>query len=52
VNLLVETVILNYMALHNEDLTLFATKFPNHGLGSVASRDAITAFTPIVNGTI
>jgi hypothetical protein len=47
VNLLVETVILNYMALHGEQGN-FATLFPNHGLGSVALRDSLTAFTPIV----
>jgi hypothetical protein len=51
VNLLVETVILNYMALHGEQ-GQFATLFPTHGLGSVALRDSLTAFNPIVNGTI
>ncbi|MFO1455631.1 MAG: hypothetical protein U1F18_05245 [Steroidobacteraceae bacterium] len=53
VNLLVETVVLNYMALHGEQ-ALFSTSnyFPNHGLGSVALRDSVTAFNPIVNGTI
>ena len=51
VNLLVETVILNYMALHGEQ-NQFATVFPNHGLGSVALRDSLTAFNPIVNGVI
>jgi hypothetical protein len=51
VNLLVETVILNYMALHGEQ-SQFATLFPNHGLGSVALRDSLTAFNPIVNGVI
>jgi hypothetical protein len=51
VNLLVETVLLNYMALHGEQGN-FATLFPNHGLGSVALRDSLTAFAPIVNGTI
>lgn len=51
VNLLVETVLLNYMALHGEQGN-FATLFPNHGLGSPTLRDSLTAFQPIVNGTI
>ncbi len=53
VNLLVETVVLNYMALHGQQ-GLFPTAnfFPGHGLGSAALRDSLTAFNPIVNGTI
>jgi hypothetical protein len=51
VNLLVETVLLNYMALHGEQGN-FATLFPNNGLGSSTLRDSLTAFNPIVNGTI
>jgi hypothetical protein len=51
VNLLVETVIMNYMALHGEQGN-FPTLFPNHGLGSVTLRDSLTAFNPIVNGVI
>jgi len=51
VNLLVETVILNYLALHGEQGN-FAGLFPGHGLGSPALRDSLTAFAPIVNGTI
>ncbi len=51
VNLLVETIALNYMALHGDQAN-FANLFPNHGLGSVALRDSLTAFNPIVNGTI
>jgi hypothetical protein len=51
VNLLVETVILNYMALHGEQGD-FPLVFPGHGLGSPALRDSVTAFDPIVNGTI
>ncbi|MEP7311338.1 MAG: hypothetical protein ABI859_02040 [Pseudomonadota bacterium] len=51
VNLLVETVILNYMALHNEE-GLFASRFPTQGLGGATQRDNITAFAPIVNGVI
>ena len=51
VNLLVETVILNYMALHGEQGN-FASLFPNHGLGNAALMDSLTAFNPIVSGTI
>jgi hypothetical protein len=51
VNLLVETVVMNYMALHNEQ-ALFPTLFPNHGLGNVTLRDSLTAFNPIVSGMI
>jgi len=51
VNLLVNTVILNYMALHGEEGN-FATLFPNHGLGDTTLRDRMTAFNAIVNGTI
>ena len=51
VNLLVETVLLNYMALHGQQGN-FATLFPGHGLGNSGLRDSLTAFAPIVNGTI
>jgi hypothetical protein len=51
VNLLVETVILNYMALHGEQGN-FPTLFPSNGLGSSTLRDSITAFAPIVSGPI
>lgn len=51
VNLLVETVILNYMALHGEQ-GLFPGLFPGHGLGNAALMDSLTAFQPIVSGTI
>jgi len=51
VNLLVETVILNYMALHGEQ-GQFGTKFPGNGLGSATLQDSLIAFNPIVNGTI
>jgi hypothetical protein len=53
VNLLVETVLLNYMALHGEE-ALFSdpNHFPNHGLGSPTNRDRLMAFQQIVNGTI
>ncbi len=51
VNLLVEMVALNYMALHGEQSN-FASAFPLHGLGPPTLRDALTAFNPIVSGTI
>jgi hypothetical protein len=51
VNLLVNTVLLNYMALHNEQ-GQFGNVFPGHGLGNGALQDSLTAFTPICNGTI
>jgi len=53
VNLLVQTVILNYMALHN-DQGNYATIFgAANGLGSTASQlDPLIAFSPIVNHVI
>ncbi len=51
VNLLVNTVLLNYMALHGEQ-NQFANLFPNHGLGDSTMQDRLTAFTPICSGTI
>ncbi|MGH6781311.1 MAG: hypothetical protein ACREB5_04300 [Sphingomonadaceae bacterium] len=51
VNLLVETVILNYLALHGEQ-GRFGTLFPGNGLGSASLQDSLIAFNPIVNGTI
>ncbi len=59
VNQLANTIILNYMALHGEQ-GLFDTLLDpngiqrwNHGLGTNAAQlDAMTAFAPIVNGTI
>ena len=52
VNLLVNTVLLNYMALHGEQGE-FANVFMNHGLGTTSTQlDNLTAFTPICNGTI
>ena len=51
VNLLVNTVLLNYMALHGEQGN-FGTLFPNNGLGNAALQDSLTAFMPIVNGII
>ncbi len=53
VNLLVETVLLNYMALHGEEGMFDQPAFfPRHGLGSSSSRDALTIFAPVCNGTI
>jgi hypothetical protein len=51
VNLLVETVALNYMALHG-DQNRFTDVFPSHGLGPASMRDSLMAFEPIVDGTI
>jgi hypothetical protein len=51
VNLLVETVILNYMALHGEE-GQFTNKFPSNGLGSSALRDSLTMIAPVCNGTV
>jgi len=51
VNLLVNALVLNYMALHGEE-GLFEQIIPNHGLGNATMRDSLTAFQPIVNGTI
>lgn len=48
---LVNTVLLNYMALHGEE-GQFENAFPNHGLGDSTLRDSLTAFEAIVNGTI
>ena len=50
VNLNVEMVILNYMALHGEQ-NLFAEAqfFPGHGLGNVANRDRFVAFQPLAS---
>lgn len=50
VNLLVQTVILNYMALHGEQC-LFPGLFGN-ALGSGCSLDGMIAFNQIVNGTV
>jgi hypothetical protein len=53
VNLLVETIILNYMALHGE-ANNFDVLFPNHGLGlgNFNLQERMTAFNAIVSGTI
>jgi len=47
VNLLVELVILNYMALHGQQGD-FTNLFPTQGLGGNQQRDALTAFGQIV----
>ncbi len=53
VNLLVETVILNYLALHNQTQlgnVNFKTRFTNffgNNLGNNAAMDALTAFNPL-----
>ncbi len=50
VNLNVEMLILNYMALHGEqNLFAEANFFPNHGLGSASNRDRFVAFQPLVS---
>jgi len=53
VNLLVQTVLLNYMSLHSQQ-GQFATNpfFPTHGLGDSTALDRLTAFEPICNQTI
>ncbi len=51
VNQLVQTVLLNYMALHGEQGN-FAGLFPGHGLGSVTVQDSLIGLEPIVSGTI
>jgi hypothetical protein len=49
VNLLVETVVLNYMALHGEAGKFTdPDKFPSQGLGGPELRDSLTAFAPIL----
>jgi hypothetical protein len=50
VNLLVQTVLLNYMALHGEAGDYVDTF--GGALGSGAALDGLIAFEPIVNGTI
>ncbi len=50
VNLLVQTVLLNYMALHSE-IGLFTTRFGT-ALGNGSALDNLVALGPICNGTI
>ena len=47
VNLLVQTVLLNYMALHGEENN-FASTFQGHGLGPTDMQRSLIAFNPIV----
>ena len=49
--LLVQTVLLNYMALHGAQ-GQFSQVFPSQTLGTGTALDALTAFAPIVNGTV
>ncbi len=50
VNLNVETIILNYMALHGEqNLFSDAGFFPGQGLGNAATRDRLVAFQPLAS---
>ena len=51
VNLLAETVVLNYMALRG-DQGDFGTVVPTHGLGNSTLQDSLTALEPLVSGTI
>ncbi|MEN8179407.1 MAG: hypothetical protein ABFS39_12445 [Pseudomonadota bacterium] len=51
VNLLVQTLVLNYLALHGEQGS-FAGLFPDHGLGNASMMDSLTAFQPILSGTL
>jgi hypothetical protein len=51
VNLLVETVVLNYLALHGEQ-GRFSSLFPGNGLGSSSLQDSLIAFNPVVNGRV
>lgn len=47
-NLLVETVVLNYMALNGDHLNFSNSEFfPNHGLGNASMRDGLTVFNPL-----
>lgn len=55
VNLMVQTVILNYMALHGEQGNFANVMQANniiHGLGNAQLMDSLTAFEPIVNGIV
>lgn len=47
VNLLVEIVVLNYLALHGRE-GQFASLFPGHGLGSTQLQQSLTSFARIV----
>ncbi|MFO0335991.1 MAG: hypothetical protein ACK53C_13430 [Pseudomonadota bacterium] len=49
--LLVQTILLNYLALHGE-IGRFTQLFPEQALGGAQQLDALVAFQPIVNGRI
>lgn len=51
VNLLVQTIVLNYMALHDPAPDL-ATAIPGHGLGGIETQRSMIAFNPIVSGPV
>lgn len=51
VNQLVQTVLLNYMALHGEQGN-FDTLFAGHGLGNSTMQDSLIAIPNMVSGTI
>ncbi|AOY87348.1 general secretion pathway protein GspF [Marinobacter salinus] len=51
VNQLVQTVLLNYMALHGEQ-NLFDSSFNGHGLGNSTMQDSLIALQSVVSGTI
>lgn len=54
VNLLVQSVLLNYMAMHGEEGN-FSARFPNHGLGNSTLQDSLMGFgklDSITNGII
>jgi len=47
VGLLAETIVLNYLALHDETARL-SEVLPSHGLGSASTIDSLIAFQPLV----
>lgn len=51
VNQLVQTVLLNYMALHGEE-GAFASRFLGHGLGNATSQDQLIALSSVVSGRL
>jgi hypothetical protein len=51
VNLLVQAVVLNYMALHEAAPNL-AARIPGHGLGNMDSQRSLISFNPIVSGPV
>ena len=52
VNLLVNMIMLNYMAVNNQvspgNTTAFTNIFPNHGLGNQANLDSFISFGSLV----